>query len=211
MQIMKSIAFWYMTPCSFLKFNRRFGGTYRLHLLCRRIRRARYQRQSRWQAQKIALFITTAVRTSNPRYRTSFHRLKALFSQRISSSSTTNCGGAGIAVPGMKKSQISSSESEKYVDAFGLDQINSWPTHGWNLLLSVTGTKSDSLWYKPFSLSFILSFICFLYIAKKKKIGASFATVLPNVGTAVSCIGNLWEVKVSRLVGPANTTLSTLV
>jgi hypothetical protein len=29
---MKSIIFWDMTPCSPLSFNRRFGGTYRLHL-----------------------------------------------------------------------------------------------------------------------------------------------------------------------------------
>jgi hypothetical protein len=28
----KSIIFWNMTPCSPLSFNRRFGGTYRLHL-----------------------------------------------------------------------------------------------------------------------------------------------------------------------------------
>jgi hypothetical protein len=31
--IMKSIIFWDMTPCSPLSFNRRFGETYRLHLL----------------------------------------------------------------------------------------------------------------------------------------------------------------------------------
>jgi hypothetical protein len=29
---MKNIIFWYMTPCSPLSFNRRFGGTNRLHL-----------------------------------------------------------------------------------------------------------------------------------------------------------------------------------
>jgi hypothetical protein len=29
---MKSIIFWDVTPCSPLSFNRRFGGTYRLHL-----------------------------------------------------------------------------------------------------------------------------------------------------------------------------------
>jgi hypothetical protein len=29
---MKSIIFWDMTPCSPLSVNRRFGGTYRLHL-----------------------------------------------------------------------------------------------------------------------------------------------------------------------------------
>jgi hypothetical protein len=33
---MKSIVFWDITPCSLLKVNRRFGGTYRLHLQGRR-------------------------------------------------------------------------------------------------------------------------------------------------------------------------------
>jgi hypothetical protein len=30
--VMKSIIFWDVTPCSLLRYNRRFGGTYRLHL-----------------------------------------------------------------------------------------------------------------------------------------------------------------------------------
>jgi hypothetical protein len=34
---MKSIIFWDVTPCSLLSCNRRFGGTYRLHLQGRRI------------------------------------------------------------------------------------------------------------------------------------------------------------------------------
>jgi hypothetical protein len=34
--VMKSIIFWDMRPCSPLSFNRRFGGTYRLHLQDRR-------------------------------------------------------------------------------------------------------------------------------------------------------------------------------
>jgi hypothetical protein len=34
--VMKSIIFWDMTPCSLLRCNRRFGGTYRLHLQGRR-------------------------------------------------------------------------------------------------------------------------------------------------------------------------------
>jgi hypothetical protein len=99
---LKRTIFWDMTPCSLLKVNRRFGGTYRLHLQGRRIRRASNQRESRRQAeqgwflarlilrpwrwrqyvtpkrrltftglhgvisQKIVLFITTALRTSNP-------------------------------------------------------------------------------------------------------------------------------------------------
>jgi hypothetical protein len=70
-----------------LEFNRRFGKTYGHHFQGQ-ISRARYQRESRWQAdwrwcvspkrrltfswlhgvvsQKIVVFITTAVRTSNP-------------------------------------------------------------------------------------------------------------------------------------------------
>jgi hypothetical protein len=47
----KSIIFWSITPCSPLKVNRHFGGTYRLHLQGRRIRQARYQRESRCQAE----------------------------------------------------------------------------------------------------------------------------------------------------------------
>jgi hypothetical protein len=34
--VMKSIIFWDMTPCSLLSCNRRFEGTYRLHLQGRR-------------------------------------------------------------------------------------------------------------------------------------------------------------------------------
>jgi hypothetical protein len=34
---MKSNIFWDITPCSPLKINRRFGGTYRLHLQGRKI------------------------------------------------------------------------------------------------------------------------------------------------------------------------------
>jgi hypothetical protein len=36
LEILKRIIFWDMTPCSSLSFNRRFGGTYRLHLQGRR-------------------------------------------------------------------------------------------------------------------------------------------------------------------------------
>jgi hypothetical protein len=76
-----------LLPSIPLKVNPRFGGTYRLPLQGW-IRRARYQRESRWQAgillglsdledggdmllrnigwPSTVLFITTAVRTSNP-------------------------------------------------------------------------------------------------------------------------------------------------
>jgi hypothetical protein len=44
-EIMKGIIFWDMMPCSPLSCNRRFGGTYHLHLPCRRIIPARTSRQ----------------------------------------------------------------------------------------------------------------------------------------------------------------------
>jgi hypothetical protein len=54
--VMNSTIFWDITPCSPLKFNRRFGETYRLHLQCRKMSRARNQRESRWQAENSAGF-----------------------------------------------------------------------------------------------------------------------------------------------------------
>jgi hypothetical protein len=42
-----------ITTCSLLKFNRCFGGTYRLHFQSR-ISLARYQREGRWQAESAA-------------------------------------------------------------------------------------------------------------------------------------------------------------
>jgi hypothetical protein len=47
-----STIFWDIMPCSLLKVNRRFGGTYRLHLQDW-INRARYQRESRLQASRL--------------------------------------------------------------------------------------------------------------------------------------------------------------
>jgi hypothetical protein len=48
---MNSTIFWDITPCSPLRVNRHFGGTYRLHLQGRKISRERHQRESRWQAE----------------------------------------------------------------------------------------------------------------------------------------------------------------
>jgi hypothetical protein len=53
--VMKSAVFWDITPCSPLKVDQRFGGTYHLHLLGLRISRARNQRGSMWQAE-LSLF-----------------------------------------------------------------------------------------------------------------------------------------------------------
>jgi hypothetical protein len=47
----KRTIFWYTTPCRLLKVNQNFGSTHRLHLQGRRIRDAKYQRKSRWQAE----------------------------------------------------------------------------------------------------------------------------------------------------------------
>jgi hypothetical protein len=49
--VMKSTIFWDITRCSLLNANRRFRGTYCLHLQCRRISHARNHRESRWQAE----------------------------------------------------------------------------------------------------------------------------------------------------------------
>jgi hypothetical protein len=61
-----STIFWDITPYSPLRVNRRFGGTYRLHLQGRRISRARCQRESKWQAEH------GVVRTSNPTFNLKF-------------------------------------------------------------------------------------------------------------------------------------------
>jgi hypothetical protein len=51
MKNLKNTIFWDITPCSPLSVDRRFGGTYRLHLQGRKIRWARNQRESRWLAE----------------------------------------------------------------------------------------------------------------------------------------------------------------
>jgi hypothetical protein len=55
--VMKSIIFWDMTPCSPLSCNRRFGGTYRLHLQGRRIILAKTSRQAGSKQKKIILVV----------------------------------------------------------------------------------------------------------------------------------------------------------
>jgi hypothetical protein len=45
--VVKISIYWYITPCSPWKANRRFGGTCRLHLLSRRISQARNESESR--------------------------------------------------------------------------------------------------------------------------------------------------------------------
>jgi hypothetical protein len=84
MNLLKSTIFWDITPCTPLKVNRCFGETYCFHLQGRKISRARNQLESRWQAdlhdvisQKTVLFLTTAVRTSNPTYVSSHYTISS--------------------------------------------------------------------------------------------------------------------------------------
>jgi hypothetical protein len=53
---MKISIFWDITPCSSLKVNRCFGGTYCLYLQGRKISRARNQRENRWRAKDSTLY-----------------------------------------------------------------------------------------------------------------------------------------------------------
>jgi hypothetical protein len=46
--VMRGTILWDVSPCSPLKVNRHFGGTYLLHLLGQRISRARDQRETMW-------------------------------------------------------------------------------------------------------------------------------------------------------------------
>jgi hypothetical protein len=66
--VLKSTIFWDIMLCSPSSVNRSFGGTYRLHL---QGRKNNLSKKSVWTqvasiSQKMVLFITTAVRTSNP-------------------------------------------------------------------------------------------------------------------------------------------------
>jgi hypothetical protein len=61
---MKNAVFWDVVQCSSC-VNRRFGGTYRLHLQGRQIR----ERGTSSTSQKAALFIFTAVKTSTLTFR----------------------------------------------------------------------------------------------------------------------------------------------
>jgi hypothetical protein len=68
--VMKSIIFWDITPCSLLKVNRRFGGTYCLHLQGWRISWERNHIGCRWQAELLlsrkAIYIWRVSELSSP-------------------------------------------------------------------------------------------------------------------------------------------------
>jgi hypothetical protein len=61
---MKSTIFWNITPCSPLSVNRRFGGEYPPHL---QGRRNKFSKKPGVISQEMVLFITTAVKISNPK------------------------------------------------------------------------------------------------------------------------------------------------
>jgi hypothetical protein len=68
--VVEKFVFWDITPCSPLEVKRLFGGICRPYLQGRRISKARNQREASNRlhgviSQKIELFITSAVRTSN--------------------------------------------------------------------------------------------------------------------------------------------------
>jgi hypothetical protein len=65
---MTSSVFWDITPCSPLKVDRRLGETYLIHLqgYVPPKRRMTFRGLQGVISQKIVLFITTAVSTSNP-------------------------------------------------------------------------------------------------------------------------------------------------
>jgi hypothetical protein len=66
--VMKSINFWDITPCSPLSVNRRFGGTYRLHIQGRR------NKLSKKSASK---------RVVHPKRRLTLNRLHGVISKKL--------------------------------------------------------------------------------------------------------------------------------
>jgi hypothetical protein len=71
--VMKSTVFWYITPCSPLKVNRNFGGTYHHHLQGRRISGAISQHESRWLSRTYV----------PPKRRLTFNGLHSVIVQKI--------------------------------------------------------------------------------------------------------------------------------
>jgi hypothetical protein len=63
--VAKSNIFWDITPCSPLKVNQRFGGTYRLYLQGRRISRAKDRRERRRYISEDSTLQEISCRKSN--------------------------------------------------------------------------------------------------------------------------------------------------
>jgi hypothetical protein len=57
----KNSIFWDITPCSLLKVNRCFGGTFRPHHQVRNINQTRTQRESRWQAELVSYLAYSSI------------------------------------------------------------------------------------------------------------------------------------------------------
>jgi hypothetical protein len=72
----KNSTCWDITPCSSLKVNQGFEGTYRRRLQGRRISRARNQRESRWQAELSKLYVPS-------KRRLAFKGLHGVISQKV--------------------------------------------------------------------------------------------------------------------------------
>jgi hypothetical protein len=133
---------WNIMPYSPLKVNRRFGGTCRLQLQGPRISNARNQREagsrqsSDWRqrrlqgviSQKMELFVTTAVRTSNPTWRL----LSSGIWHRVS----------GRSLPSLRRNVLYPSSG--YI----LDRANTFPRNDDNDLLD----QRLSTWGTPWEL-----------------------------------------------------------
>jgi hypothetical protein len=95
LSLMQNSVFWDKTSCSPLKVNRRFGGTYRLHLQSRIISRARYRRKSRWQAEicfRAGFLFGLFFDTEDGGGRLTFNGLHGVISQKIELFITTSVG-----------------------------------------------------------------------------------------------------------------------
>jgi hypothetical protein len=88
---MKSYVFCDIAPCSPLKVNRRFGGTFRFHLQGRRISWVRNQPESMWQAEPRSRWFLAQIiirpwiwrRYLPPKRRLTFNGLHGIISQMI--------------------------------------------------------------------------------------------------------------------------------
>jgi hypothetical protein len=87
---MKSIIFWDGTPCILLSCNRRFGGTYSLHLRGRSNNFSKNQQVSRWQAQ-LFLWPWRWRRYVPPKRRVQLNRLHGVTSQKMITTLHNHC------------------------------------------------------------------------------------------------------------------------
>jgi hypothetical protein len=81
--VMKRTIFWDITPCNPLKVNRRFEGTYPLHLQGRIISRAKSQRGSKWQACHLFSRCFFDLEDVPPKRGLTFNGLHGVISEKI--------------------------------------------------------------------------------------------------------------------------------